>query len=78
MGNKKPRVIMKFLITMHTYPKYNHTDKKRWYEYNEDEPLPELPWINNNNYNQYDNQKYDEDDGWTIVTKNKPKSSSEL
>ena len=51
-----------------SYPEYNNTDKKRWYEYNEDEPLPELPWINNND-NQYDQQKLGEDDGWTIVTK---------
>ena len=51
-----------------SYPEYNNTDKKRWYEYNEDEPLPELPWINNN-HNQYDQQKLGEDDGWTIVTK---------
>lgn len=51
-----------------SYHEYNNTDKKRWYEYNEDEPLPELPWINNND-NQYDQQKLGEDDGWTIVTK---------
>lgn len=58
---------------MPTYSEYNHSDKKRWYEYNEDDPLPEIPWIHKNkhyqNDNQIDNQKLSEDDGWTIVTK---------
>jgi len=56
---------------MPTYSEYNISNKKRWYEYNDDDPLPELPWINinNQNDNQNDNQKLGQDDGWTIVTK---------
>lgn len=47
---------------------YSISNDKKWADYTDDEPLPQIPWINNKRSNDKDNVNETE---WIIVTNKK-------
>lgn len=56
---------------MPTHFEYNNCSKKKWCEYNDDDPLPELPWINNDKIDNKNDNNLSEDNNWITVNKKK-------